>query len=70
MSIDVVQPYAFITSINHLHLEQDIVPLTTRIGRDCIENKIVSVPQVRHYKIYFEVGGAINIDEACEYFHV
>jgi len=69
MAIDVVQPYAFITSVNHLALEDDIVPLTNRNKRSCMSTKVVSIPEgTDHVTIEWEVGGAITVDETALWF--
>jgi len=64
MAIDVVEPYAFITSVNHLTIDDDIVPLTDRNKRSCKNTKAVSVPRgTDHVTIEWEVGGGITVDE-------
>jgi len=69
MAIDLVQPYAFITTVNHLALEDDVVPLTNRNKRSCMLTKVVSVPKdTNHVTIEWEVGGAITVDDTSLWF--
>ena len=68
MSVDIVQPYAIIQSVNHLQIQQDIVPLTARIDRDCMESKVVSIPEgMDRVTIHFEVGGVISVDDTGKF---
>jgi len=64
MAIDVVEPYATIKSVNHLSLQDDIVPLSDRNDRNCIKTKVIGVPEgTDHVTIEWEVGGGITVDD-------
>ena len=44
LAIELTEPYMFITSVNGVPLEDDVVPLAERSDRKCIQNKMMQIP--------------------------
>jgi hypothetical protein len=64
LSAELVEPYAAVTGVNELSLEDDLVPLADRSGRSCRKAGAVSVPAgSRKVVVQWSVGGALTVND-------
>lgn len=63
LAADLVEPYVDLVGVNTLVLTDDIVPMTQRDPKSCMNSKSVMVASnAKHADIEWTVGGALTID--------
>jgi len=69
MAIDIVQPYAVITHVNGMTIQDDIVPRAYRNQRTVITTKAVNIPQGTEFiNMEWIVGGGFTIDSTSLFY--
>jgi hypothetical protein len=63
LAAELVEPYVAIVAVNKLALADDIVPLTTRDPKSCMDTKAVMIAK-NAQEVYIEwtIGGAMTVD--------
>lgn len=63
LSAELVEPYVSIVAVNKLALADDIVPLTTRDPKSCMDTKAVMIAKnAQEMYIEWTIGGAMTVD--------
>jgi hypothetical protein len=69
LAAEMVQPYTAIVAVNQLALSDDVVPLTSRKHKSCMDNKAVMVAKnAKVVDVEWTVGGSMTVDNTQLWF--